>query len=57
MYTVAGPEIAVASTKAYTTQVETLMLLIGRMAKVRGIFDDAAEKGSMLTICFRFLPS
>ena len=44
MYTVAGPEIAVASTKAYTTQVETLMLLIGRMAKVRGIFDDAAEK-------------
>ena len=44
MYTVAGPEIAVASTKAYTTQVETLMLLIGRMAKVRGIFNDAAEK-------------
>lgn len=44
MYTTAGPEIAVASTKAYTTQVEVLMLLIGRMAKVRGIFDDAAEK-------------
>ena len=44
LYTNAGPEIAVASTKAYTTQVETLMLLIGRMAKVRGIFDDAAEK-------------
>jgi glucosamine--fructose-6-phosphate aminotransferase (isomerizing) len=43
MYTVAGPEIAVASTKAYTTQVATLLLLIGRMAKVRGIFDDAAE--------------
>ena len=44
MYTVAGPEIAVASTKAYTTQVETLPPLIGRLAKVRGIFDDAAEK-------------
>ena len=44
MYTVAGPEIAVASTKAYTTQVLTLMLLIGRMAKVRGIFDEEAEK-------------
>ena len=44
MYTVAGPEIAVASTKAYTTQVATLFLLIGRMAKVRGIFDDAAER-------------
>lgn len=43
MYTVAGPEIAVASTKAYTTQVAALFLLIGRMAKVRGIFDDAAE--------------
>ncbi len=44
MYTAAGPEIAVASTKAYTTQVEVLMLLIGRMARVRGVFDDAAEK-------------
>lgn len=44
MHTAAGPEIAVASTKAYTTQLMTLCLLIGRMAKVRGIFDDAAEK-------------
>lgn len=44
MYTAAGPEIAVASTKAYTTQVVTLFLLIGRMARVRGIFDEAAEK-------------
>lgn len=44
MYTAAGPEIAVASTKAYTTQVITLFTLIGRMAKVRGIFDDAKEK-------------
>lgn len=44
MYTAAGPEIAVASTKAYTTQLITLFLLIGRMAKVRGLFDDAAEK-------------
>lgn len=44
MYTVAGPEIAVASTKAYTTQVAALFLLIGRMAKVRGIFDDVDEK-------------
>lgn len=44
MYTAAGPEIAVASTKAYTTQLIALFLLIGRMAKVRGVFDDAAEK-------------
>lgn len=44
MYTAAGPEIAVASTKAYTTQLITLFLLVGRVAKVRGIFDAAAEK-------------
>ncbi len=44
MYTAAGPEIAVASTKAYTTQLITLFLLIGRMAKVRGLIDEAAEK-------------
>ena len=44
MYTAAGPEIAVASTKAYTTQVVALFLLIGRMAKVRGIFDAETEK-------------
>jgi glucosamine--fructose-6-phosphate aminotransferase (isomerizing) len=43
MYTTAGPEIAVASTKAYTTQVATLLLLIGRMAKVRGIFNEEEE--------------
>ena len=45
MYTAAGPEIAVASTKAYTTQLITLFLLIGCMAKVRGLLDEAAEKG------------
>ena len=44
MYTSAGPEIAVASTKAYTTQLAVLFLLVGRMAKVRGVFDDGAEK-------------
>lgn len=44
MYTAAGPEIAVASTKAYTTQLMALFLLVGRMAKVRGVFDEAAEK-------------
>lgn len=44
MYTSAGPEIAVASTKAYTTQLIALFLLVGRMAKVRGVFDDTAER-------------
>ena len=44
MYTAAGPEIAVASTKAYTTQLAALFVLIGRMAVVRGIFDENQEK-------------
>ena len=43
MYTAAGPEIAVASTKAYTTQLAALFALVGRMAVVRGKFDAAAE--------------
>lgn len=40
IYTNAGPEIAVASTKAYTTQLAVLYLLTGRMAYVRGVFDE-----------------
>lgn len=44
IYTNAGPEIAVASTKAYTTQLAVLYLLTGRMAYVRGIFDEARTK-------------
>lgn len=44
MYTNAGPEIAVASTKAYTTQVAALFALIGHMAVVRGVFDAQQEK-------------
>ena len=44
IYTNAGPEIAVASTKAYTTQLAVLYLLTGRMAYVRGIFDEAETK-------------
>ena len=44
IYTNAGPEIAVASTKAYTTQLAVLYLLTGRMAYVRGIFDEARTR-------------
>ena len=44
MYTYAGPEIAVASTKAYTTQMAALFALIGRMAVVRGTFNEEQEK-------------
>lgn len=40
IYTSAGPEIAVASTKAYTTQLAVLYLLTGRMAYVRGVFSQ-----------------
>ena len=44
MYTYAGPEIAVASTKAYTTQMAALFALIGRMAVVRGAFNEEQER-------------
>lgn len=37
-YTDAGPEIAVASTKAYTTQVAALYLIACKMAYVRGVY-------------------
>ncbi len=38
LYTDAGPEIAVASTKAYTTQLAVFYLLVAKMAFSRGIF-------------------
>lgn len=40
IYTWAGPEIAVASTKAYTTQLMCLYLLAIKLGKVRGEIDD-----------------
>ncbi len=40
IYTWAGPEIAVASTKAYTTQLMCLSLLALKMAKIRGTIDN-----------------
>lgn len=39
LYTNAGPEIAVASTKAYTTQLAVFYLIVARMAHSRGVFD------------------
>ena len=39
IYTHGGPEIAVASTKAYTVQIAALYLLFCKMALVRGIYD------------------
>ena len=40
IYTCAGPEIAVASTKAYTTQLAVLYLITARMAMARGIWQE-----------------
>lgn len=38
LYTNAGPELAVASTKAYTTQLAVFYLLVAKMAYTRGIY-------------------
>ncbi len=41
LYTYAGPEIAVASTKAYTTQLMVLYLIALYLAHVRGTLDES----------------
>lgn len=56
MYTYAGPEIAVASTKAYTTQMAALFALIGRMAVVRGVFNEEQEKAFVDALCRLRMP-
>ena len=48
IYTLAGPEIAVASTKAYTTQLLCLYLLAIKAGKLRGTLRDA-EATKLLT--------
>lgn len=40
LYTHAGPEIAVASTKAYSVQLAALYMIAGRMALVRGKYSE-----------------
>ena len=40
IYTEAGPEIAVASTKAYTTQVAVFYLITAKMAQLRGCMNE-----------------
>ncbi|MBE7185456.1 MAG: glutamine--fructose-6-phosphate transaminase (isomerizing) [Methylobacterium mesophilicum] len=42
--TLAGPEIGVASTKAFTCQLSVLASLVVNAAKVRGMVDDAGEE-------------
>lgn len=41
LYTNAGPEIAVASTKAYITQVACMLMLALHLGKLNGTIDDA----------------
>lgn len=44
LYTCAGPEIAVASTKAYLTQAALLIRLAAELAKLRGVNPEKAER-------------
>ena len=54
LYTYAGPEIAVASTKAYTTQAELLFLIGMALGKMRGHL--TAEQVEALAAEVRALP-
>jgi len=54
VYTYAGPEIAVASTKAYTTQLVVMLLLALYVAKLRGKI--TTEKMSSLITCIKEVP-
>ena len=50
IYTWAGPEIAVASTKAYTTQLMCLYLLAIKMAEVRGKLQGDAYRNILFEL-------
>jgi glucosamine--fructose-6-phosphate aminotransferase (isomerizing) len=54
LMTIAGPEIGVASTKAFTTQLVTLQLLIGLLMQAKG---DQAEKVAELVADLKKLPT
>ncbi len=51
IYTWAGPEIAVASTKAYTTQLMCLYLLAVKLGNVRGVVAQDEYKNLLKEIC------
>ena len=44
IYTLAGPEIGVASTKAFTSQIVALCLLALKLGRVRGTLDEAEAR-------------
>lgn len=54
LYTRAGPEIAVATTKGYTTQVAVLMLLGAKLAQDRGLL--VGKEHETLLAALRNLP-
>ena len=45
IYTYAGPEIAVATTKGYCTQVSVLYMIAAAIAKAKGLVDEATLRG------------
>ena len=45
LYTLAGPEIAVATTKAYSAQLAALYAFAVELARVKGKLDEAAYRG------------
>ncbi len=54
IYTWAGPEIAVATTKAYSTQLSVMYLLAIKLALVKGLIDSDKEK--YYISCLKALP-
>ncbi len=47
LYTHAGPEIGVASTKAFTTQLAALFLLAVKLGRLRGTLDAETARGHL----------
>jgi glucosamine--fructose-6-phosphate aminotransferase (isomerizing) len=50
IYTHAGPEIGVASTKAFTAQLTALYIFAMYLAQVRGVMTGEAARGAMLEL-------
>ena len=55
MFLQAGPEIAVAASKTFVTQVTTLIVLAAAVARLRGSMDETAERA--LGAALRALPA
>ena len=51
LYTWAGPEISVATTKAYSAQLATLYLIAGRMAFARGLMNSDQQHTFCQQLC------